>query len=353
MSTQRGHSGEPTIVDVAAEARVSRSTAGRALSGHPAVDPRTREQVLEAAARLSYRVNPAARALRRGSSQLIGLIVTNLVNASIQTLVESIHEHAHAAGFQVLMAVTNGDADRERDVLTALADHRVAGIVVMSSSSEPEQLHQLEEQGISIVDVIRRPPGIRTALVLNDDRAGAIAATEHLVGLGHRDIAFIGGPTAIQSGAERFAGYRTVLEAHDISLNDAIVWHGPFLPEWGAETAEQLFDSLESCTALLVTNHEAMFGVLNVAAQRGLAIPEELSLVGFEDAPLFRYWHPAITVVDTDPGSLAAEAWGSLAAAMEDAGQRGSHKVVPAHLIVRDSSAGPRGRGAKAERSPS
>jgi LacI family transcriptional regulator len=335
MTAERTHKGEPTIIDVAAEARVSRSTAGRALSGHPAVDPQTREQVLEAAARLRYRVNPAARALRRGSSQMVGLIVTNLVNASIQTLVESVHALAHTAGFQVLMAVTNGDPDREREVLAALTDHRVAGVIVMSSSSDPAQLHALEGQGIAVVDVIRRPRGIRTAVVLNDDRAGAIHATDYLVGLGHRDIAFIGGPTDTQSGSQRFAGYSSVLERHEIELDETI--------EWGAETAGRLFDSMAASTALLVANHEAMFGVLNVAAQRGLRIPDELSLVGFEDAPLFRYWHPAITVVDTDPGSLAADAWQSLAAAMADPAERGSRKVVPAHLVVRDSCAPPRG----------
>jgi LacI family transcriptional regulator len=342
MNSRAGTTSEPTIVDVAAAAGVSRSTAGRALSGHAAVDPRTREHVLSVAAQMRYRVNPAARSLRGGSSRLIGLIVTNLVNASIQTLVATVHDLAHANGYQVLMAVTNGDPEREHEVMAALADHRIAGLIAMTSATNPRQLHALSEQGVAVVNVIRRPRGIKVTSILNDDHAGARLATDHLVGLGHRQIAFMGGPTTTHSGRERYAGYRAELEAHGIAADSAPVWHGPFLPEWGAETAEELFTHLERCTAVLVANHEAMSGVLNVAAQRSVQIPEDLSLIGFEDAPLFQFWHPAITVIDTDPEALATDAWQALAAALEPDAAPPGQTIVPARLVVRDSCSAPR-----------
>jgi LacI family transcriptional regulator len=344
MSSRAGATSEPTIVDVAAAAGVSRSTAGRALSGHPAVDPKTREHVLSVAAQMRYRVNPAARSLRGGSSRLIGLIVTNLVNASIQTLVATVHDLAHAGGYQVLMAVTNGDPEREHEVITALADHRIVGLIAMTSASSPRQLHALSEQGVAVVNVIRKPRGIKVTSILNDDRAGARLATRHLIELGHERIAFIGGPTTTHSGGERYAGYRAELESHGIAPDAAPVWHGPFLPEWGADTAEELFAHLDRCTAVLVANHEAMSGVLNVAAQRSVRIPDDLSLIGFEDAPLFRFWHPAITVIDTDPQALANDAWQALAAALDpDApSSPAGGTTVPARLVIRDSCGVPR-----------
>lgn len=326
-----------TIADVAAAAGVSRSTASRVVSDHPSVSAAAREAVLAAASALGYRANPAARALRGGSSRLMGLAVTNLVNASIQTVVERLHDRAHESGYQVLMAVTGGDPDREAEVIEALVDHRVAGLLVMPSGS-PDRINRLARQGIPVVALIRDLRRLEVPVVLDDDRTGAASATNHLIELGHRAIAFVGGPPNVHSGRERYNGYIDAMRKAGLPVDPALVHRGPFDPSWGADVAAKLWSS-ESCDALFVSNHEALFGVVQAFAQAGVAIPGELSLIGFEDAPLFRFWHPSVSVVDTHPAELADTAFGLLMERVSAGLDPGRVRVtVRSTLMVRESS---------------
>jgi LacI family transcriptional regulator len=327
-----------TIADVAAAAGVSRSTASRAISGHPSTSAAARQAVLAAATALGYRVNPAARALRGGSSRLIGLAVTNLVNASIQTAVARLHDRAHEAGYQVLVAVTGGNADREAEVIEALADHRIAGLVVMPGGS-PDRINRLPDQGIPVVALIRDLRGLEVPVVLDNDRAGAASATTHLIELGHEAIGFVGGPPSVHSGRERYLGYREAMRKAKLPLDPALIFRGPFDPSWGAEVAETL-SRTKSCSAVLVANHEALFGVVQALAQAKVAIPDELSLVGFEDAPLFRFWHPSVSVVDTHPAELAETAFSLLMERIAGSHDGGRVRViVGSTLVARESTA--------------
>lgn len=328
------------LVDVARAAGVSRSTAGRALSGHPAVLEETRQAVLVAAASLGYRVDPAARALRGGSSRLLGLVVTNLLNASIQRVAERVHERAHDHGYQVLMAVTNGDGPRERELIDALVDHRIAGLLVMPSDS-PGQCNRLKADGLPVVAMIRRPAGLKVSAVLNDDRAGARTATDYLLGQGHRSIGFIGGPDTVHSGRERFRGFCQALDAAGVARDPALIRRGPFDADWGAQAGGSLLEGTAPCSAVVVANHEALFGVVQLLAQRGVDVPSDLSLVGFEDAPLFRYWHPSITVVDTHPGAIADAGFTILLEQLDQGDTACKQVTVPAALVVRASCAHP------------
>jgi LacI family transcriptional regulator len=328
-----------TLTEVARAAGVSRSTAGRALSGHPAVSPAARDAVTAAAAALGYRGDPAARALRGGTSRLLGLVVTNLVNASIQRVVERVHSSAHEHGYQVLMAVTQGDSSRETEVINALVDHRVEGLLIMPSTRDPALLQKLHGSGTAVVAMIRRVRGLHVPTVLNDDRAGAAAATRHLLEIGHDRIAFIGGPEGVHSGRERFRGYCQALEEAGLAVEPETIFRGPFEPDWGSSAIERALSARPKCSALLVANHEALFGVVQTLAQRQIPLPGELSLIGFEDAPLFRYWHPSVTLVDTHPTALADAAFGALV------GQLGvgppphlQPVTVPASLLIRDST---------------
>ncbi len=348
----------PTLTDVACAAGVSRSTAGRALSGHPAVSVAAREKVQAAATSLGYRADPAARALRGGTSRLIGLVVTNLVNASIHQVVERVHTLAHDHGFQVLMAVTNGDGRREAEVIEALVDHRVQGLMVMPSGSNQAALRRLSASGPAVVTLIRRARGLPVPLVLNDDRSGAAAATRHLLDLGHRRIAFVGGPSGVHSGRERYLGYALALERAGVDLVPDLVHRGPFEPAWGSSVTEAILGARHPASAMLVGNHEALFGVVQTLAQHQVPVPDRLSLIGFEDAPLFRYWHPSVTVVDTHPTVLAETAFSALLRRMgitdpasgidptvfPRSGVPEGPVTVPASLLVRDSTAPPRGR---------
>ncbi len=189
-----------TIEDVAAAAGVSRSTASRALSGHPSVRPETRERVQATALQLGYQVDPIARALRAGSSGLIGLVLTNLMNASIQAIAKTVQSKGHDEGYEVLIATTENDPRREYEIVQRLRSHRVDGVLVMGTGANTDMLNRLHEDGFPVVAIIRLPHGVATPSVVYDDRGAAQQATSYLLSRGHRSIGFIGGPAATRSG---------------------------------------------------------------------------------------------------------------------------------------------------------
>jgi LacI family transcriptional regulator len=299
-----------TIEDVAAAAGVSRSTASRALSGHPSVRPATRERVQAAALRLGYRVDPVARALRAGSSGLLALVLTNLMNSSIQVIARTVQTIGHDNGYEVLIATTENEAARELEIVQRLRAHRVDGVIVMGSGPNTGLLNALHADGCPVVAIIRLPAGVRTPSVVYDDPGAARQAADYLLGRGHRDVAFVGGPASTRSGRLRYAGFAAALRTAAAAPRQEITLRGPFTPDFGAAAMTRILGVMPPPTAVVVANHEAMSGVLQVLAQRRVDVPARLSVVGIEDAELLRYWHPAITVVDTEPqrlGELAIE----------------------------------------------
>jgi LacI family transcriptional regulator len=320
------------------------------MSGHPAVRASTRERVHAAAAELGYQVDAVARTLRAGSSGLIGLILTNLLNSSIQTIADTIQATGHLHGYEALIATTNGDPDREREVIQLLRSHRVDGVLVMGSGANTELLNGLHAAGFPVVALIRLPRGVQTPAVVYDDRDAGRQAAEHLIGHGHRRIAFIGGPASTRSGRERYAGFVDTLRGSGIPVPEELILRGDFDAQFGTAAAEALLSVAEPATAVVIGNHEAMSAALQVFARRDVDIPGRLSVVGIEDADILRFWHPAITVVDTNPAQLGALALSTILEQLGDprteasAGSspdpaRPRPTVVPVQLIQRGSTA--------------
>ncbi|WP_280436224.1 LacI family DNA-binding transcriptional regulator [Nocardia carnea] len=329
-----------TLVDVAVAAGVSRSTASRALSGSSLISPQTRAAVEEAARSLGYRPNRAASALRSNRSHLLGLVMNNLINASFHTIAEVVHKRASAAGYQVLLCITDADPARENDVLAMLGEHGVDGTIVIGSGRSAPASNALLTQGRAVVNLIRSVRGSKASTVLADDIDGARDATAHLLALGHRRIGYIGGTAEATSGRERYEGYCSALAAAGIEVDEAIVRKGPFTTEFGAEAVNSLLDSAESMTALYAANHEAVFGILPTLVGRGISVPEELSLVCHEDMPWLAMWQPPITVVDNGAAQLANLAMDLLFQQINDAAPPdGRTYRIGARLVERASCA--------------
>jgi LacI family transcriptional regulator len=183
---------------VAQRSGVSVSTASRALNGSARVSEGTVAKVRAAAAALGYRPNASARALRTARSQLIGLVVTNLVNTSFHTITEVVQREVARRGYQLLLCVTGGDPGQERSALRILMDHSAAGVIVVGSDTEATG--ELHERGTPTVHLARRPRDPAGDCVLGDEIAGGRTATEYLLERGHRRIAIIAGPPEVQSG---------------------------------------------------------------------------------------------------------------------------------------------------------
>lgn len=297
-----------TIDDVAAAAGVSRSTASRALSGHPSVRQSTRDLVFAVAERLDYRADPVARALRAGSSGILALVLTNLLNPSIQEIAETIQSLGHDDDLDVLITTTNGEPERERRVIDTLSRHRVDGLMVMGSSESAPLLNALHSGGLPVVELIRLPEQLVAPSVVYDDFAAGRIAAEHLLELGHTRVAFLGGPADTRSGRERYRGFAGAMASRGLEVRHDDVFRGAFHSEFGAAAMAGFLATAPRATAMVIANHEAMFGALQLVAQHGIDIPGSLSVVAVEDEPLLRFWHPAITVVDTRPVQLAEAA---------------------------------------------
>ncbi|WP_432839887.1 LacI family DNA-binding transcriptional regulator [Dactylosporangium sp. CA-092794] len=289
---------------VAEASGVSVSTASRALSGSGRVSEATRAKVRRVADELGYRPNALARGLRTSRSRLIGLVVTNLVNASLHVIAEVVHHRLKAAGYHLVLCVTGGDADEERAYVETLRDHNVDGIIVVGSDAAA--VERLRHTGIPVVHLARRPRHPAGDCVLGAELEGAREATRHLLGLSHRRIGVVAGPAAVTSGHERLAGYRLALDEAGVAYREDLVFSGPLEPAAGAEAVRRLLalPARRRPTALLVTNHESAFGLLPALRERKVRIPDDLSVLCYEDADLLRWWDPAITVMDNNAARM-------------------------------------------------
>jgi LacI family transcriptional regulator len=333
-----------TLNSVAAAAGVSTSTASRALSGHPSVLPSTRSRVEAAAAALSYQPNRTASALRTRRTGLLGLVVNNLRTATFHTIAETLQCWAAQRGYQVLVCTTGGDPHREAAFLQTVRAHHFDGVVVAGSGSNTELVNSLVEDGRAVVTMNREVPGSLAPSVMSAYEQAARVATEHLIGLGHTRIAAIEGPPEITSGRLHHAGFTAAMAAAGIPALDDLVHQGPLTPDFGRAAATAILTLPEPPTALLVSNHEASFGVLPALGDSGLRVPEQLSVVCTEEEPFYSWWSPPLTTVDNRACLQAQRAASLLLAQLTGAESacpvRRAELVEPV-LVARASTAPP------------
>jgi LacI family transcriptional regulator len=297
-----------TLSSVAAHAGVSTSTASRALSGHPSVLPSTRARVEAAAAALGYQPNRTASALRTRRTGLVGLVVNNLRTSTFHTIAETLQAWAAQHGYQVLVCTTGGDPEREAAFLQTVRAHHFDGLVVAGSGANTGLVNALLEEGRAVVTMNREVPGSRAPSVMSGYEQAAGLATEHLLGLGHTRIAAIEGPPGVTSGRLHHSGFSTAMAAAGVAVIDRLVQRGPFTSDFGRQAAAALLGMPEPPTALLVSNHEASFGVLPVLAEAGLQVPGELSVICTEDETVYEWWTPPLTTVDNRAALLSERA---------------------------------------------
>lgn len=334
-----------TLSAVAAAARVSTSTASRALSGHHAVLPATRERVLAAAEALHYQPNRIASALRTNRSGLLGLVVDNLRTATSHTIAETLQAWAARHCYQVLVCTTGGDPGREAAFLQTARMHHFDGVVVAGSGTNADLVNRLLEEGRAVVTMNREVPGSRAPSVMDDHESSARLATEHLLGLGHTRIAAIEGPPEEHSGRLHHAGFTGALAAAGVPLLPELMARGPFEMSFGRSAAGAVLRHPEPPTALLLSNHEASLGALPVLGELGWRVPDAISVVCTEEEPFYSWWTPPLTTVDNRAEDQALRAADRLLAQLtgEGSADAGQRELLEPRLVIRGSTAGPRG----------
>ncbi|WP_128374366.1 LacI family DNA-binding transcriptional regulator [Streptomyces cavernae] len=334
----------PTLADVAARAGVSTALVSIVMRGAKGAGAATRERVLEAAREIGYRPDARARLLRSHRSHLLG-VQFGLQHPFHSDLLEGIYAAAEPAGYQVALSAVAAGRGEQRAVETLLAD-RCEALILLGPQAPAARLTELARQ-LPVVSVARRlrasVPGLEVVRTADDE--GARQAVDHLVALGHRDIAHIDGGRA-PGAADRRRGYRTAMNRH--GLGEYIrVLPGGLTEEDGAAAARTLAAARPRPTAVLAFNDRCATGVLDVFLRSGVAVPGDVSVVGFDDSHLARLAHINLTTVGQDITRLAELAVGRAVARLEsddlesDETAVGDHVIAP-HLVVRGTTAPPR-----------
>ena len=335
----------PTMKDVAALAGVSTATVSRALAvgGAPGVSPETRERVLEAVAELGYHPNHLPRNLRRRSSRIFGLVISDIGNPFFTAIARGCEDTAHRHGYRLVLSNTDEDPEREASSLEVMAAERAAGVMLASTDQATDPLRRLVAIGIPIVALDRRVHGLHVDTVTVDNETASYEAVRHLIELGHERIAMIGGPDTVSSVRERADGYLRALRTHRLELGEELLRRGDLRESGGYRTTLELLALREPPTAIFSANNLTTIGVLKALRERGVRIPSELSLIGFDDVPTGELVDPPLSVVVQPTYQLGARATELLLRRMEHPEAPVRELVLDAKLALRGSTGPPPG----------
>jgi DNA-binding LacI/PurR family transcriptional regulator len=334
-SKRRGH---PTILDVAEYAGVSKSLVSLVMRGSPRVSDEKRGAVLRAADELRYRPNAVARSLVQKRSSTIGVMLSDLHNPFFAEVVDGIEEEALSADYHALFSTGGRRADGESVAIEKLLQLRTDGLILASVVLPAREV--LAAAATVPVVLVARPSRWREVdSVTNDDREGARLAVDHLVGLGHRSIAHIGGGRGAGAGSRR-TGYVEAMRRHGLA-DSVLVAPGDFTEDGGAAGVASLLGSRKRPTAIFAANDLAAVGALQALAEHGLQVPEDVSLVGYDNIALAGLRRINLTTVDQPRRQMGATAVRLLLERLDEGRGRARHIVVAPSLVVRGTTAPP------------
>lgn len=333
-----------TIVDVAEHAGVSLSTVSRVMNGNMTVDPKMAARVRAAASELNYTANPLARSLVLGKTQTVSVLVPDLANPTFQAILRGLSRAASRSGFHVLIADTNEMSDEERPLAIELR-RRTDGIVLCAPRMPGAELSALVQE-LGPVVVINREPTMDYSVVAADYRHGLTELIQHLYGLGHRRVAYLAGIDASSSNAQRLNAVHEFTHDHPDFLIMEIPCGVGF--KEGADVLDHVLEA--GVTAVLAFNDLVGMGLMSAAQARKVRVPEDLSIVGFDDIPFAAYTTPPLTTASVPAEELGEEAWLKLGRILT--GEHGAESVNLQPEIKIRGSAGPvhdsAGHGARA-----
>jgi DNA-binding LacI/PurR family transcriptional regulator len=287
-----------TMQDVANYAGVSKTTVSRVMNNDPTVAPELRVRVSKAVHDLGYQPNRAARRLRASSSDVIGLIISDLQNPFFIAVMEGVEDMAYENQMSILLCNTGEDLERQQMYLNVMQAERVAGLILVPSPlTDPAMLNSLSQSGLPMVVLDRWIDGLDTDMVQVDNARGASSAVKHLIELGHQRIGMIVGSPTLSTGRERLRGYLDALNEAGIKREDDLIKTGNSRKEDGYDLARALMLSDAPPTAIFVGNSLMTLGALQALRELDLQIPQTVALVGFDDMPWSAELCPPLTTV--------------------------------------------------------
>ncbi len=330
-----------SIKDIARLAGVSHSTVSRALRNSPLIPPRTAQRIQRIANEAGYSASAIARSLVTRKTNAIGVVVTSIADPFNGEVVNGIEEVANQHGYSVILANSQANPEREVTVVRSFRERRVDGILVASSRVGALYVPLLSELRIPIVLINNQHPSEFVHSITIDNVQGAYDVTRHLIGLGHEKIAYLGDRFGLQSDAERFSGFQKAMNEAALPIAEGFVVRGDGKPQGAMLAARDLLSRSNRPTAVVCYNDMSALGVLQEAEARRLAVPQDLSVAGFDDIFFASLLKPPLTTVRQPKREIGERATELLLALLEGE-EAEKTAVIPGELVVRGSTARPR-----------
>jgi LacI family transcriptional regulator len=325
------------IYDVAQAAGVSISTVSHVLNETRFVSEETKAKVLEAIEQLDYHPSSLARALVRQETQTIGLIVPDNINPFFAELARGIENYGFGAGYNVLLCNSDRNPSKEIAYLDMLLSKRVDGVIYMTNDNAQERLHRLKERNIPVVVFDREYEGLDAILI--DNEGGGVDATVHLLQLGHQRVACIGGPSSRFRTIGRVRGYQSALAQAGIPAAPELVTTGDWTYESGWEAMRILMQLSPPPTAIFACNDTMAVGALAFLHEANISVPEEVSVIGFDNILLSAFTSPPLTTMATPIVELGQQLCQMLLERIQNQSLTPQRKIVHSKLLVRSSTA--------------
>lgn len=326
--------------DVARRAGVSPSTVSYVINGGPRpVSQATREKVLHAIAELGYRPNAVARSLRRQRTSILGLIIPDIINPYFAQVAQGIEAAAFERDFTVVFCHTNYSLQQELTYIDHLYVERAAGVIWIPATGDPKPAQKLMQYGISTVVVDREIEKYSFPSVVADNFRGGFMATEYLISLGHERIGCIVRPVKLSHSQNRLQGYLAALKAHNLPEDERLIASGGYRLENGYHAMLELLNINPPPTAVFTYNDIMAIGAMRALKEKGINVPQDFSVIGFDDIPEAAYACPALTTIRQEKYEMGAQSVALLQRLIN--GERfdtAPKIVVGVDLIVREST---------------
>jgi DNA-binding LacI/PurR family transcriptional regulator len=326
------------IKEVARLAKVSTATVSRTINGSDKVTAETAERVRQAIDALKFYPNTNARALGSGRSSLYGLIISDITNPFFPELVKSFEDVAVQFGQEVLIANTNYDPHRMEVCVTRMLQRKVDGVAIMTSEMEEHLVDEMSSRRIPLVFLDTGTPQKGISNIAIDYASGIDAAVGHLTSLGHTAIGFISGPMDLTSARVRRRAFVNSLKRKGLSLNREFIEEGNHRMDGGHEAMARLLEKPVRPTAVLTSNDMTAIGAMGAIFERGLKVPQDISLIGFDDIDLSAFTQPGLTTVRLSRKEIAKVAFRALYSAKDNAAARGAEFTIQPTLVERKST---------------
>jgi len=330
-----------TIHDVAAEAGVSFGTVSRVINNDVHVKKETRERVLDVVEKLNYVANRQARSLAGGKTNSIGVLVPDLGTGYIGEIIRGIDAELSLADLDLILYTTHRTPTKEANYVANLASGMVDGLLLVLPRQPQDLVKTMQQRRFPFVLIDHQGTGQDCPAVGAMNWSGGYNATEYLISLGHKRIGFITGSMDLGCAVDRLAGYRSALKTNHIPEDEALIYEGNFDQPDGYVGASALLDLTHPPTAIFASNDVMAMGVMDAVRNRGLRVPEDISVVGFDDIPQASLVRPALTTINQPLEKMGRVATQVLLSMLENPEKETTRIELPTQLVIRDSCGKP------------